>query len=170
MGQGAGLATIVTGVYVVLAGELTTGGLIGSMILVWKVLGPMQSLMLNFTRMQQAHTASRQLETLMAMTEEASESAGTAEVGAIRGHAEFERVTFRYGQGDPELMHISLKAEPGNVVAVVGPNGSGKSTVLKLIAGLYHAQAGAVRIDGCDTHQFDLAELRQAVAYVPQRP
>jgi len=40
--------------------------------------------------------------------------------------------------------------------------------VLKLIAGLYHAQAQAIRIDGCYIRQFDPAELRQAVAYVPQ--
>jgi len=63
----------------------------------------------------------------MATTEEASESAVEADARTIRGYVEFERVTFRYGQGDPKLMNISLKAEPCDVVAVVGPNGYGEA-------------------------------------------
>jgi ATP-binding cassette, subfamily C, bacterial LapB len=170
VGQVAGLSTIVVGVQLVLDGNLTTGGLIASMILVWRVLGPVQSLVLAFTRIQQANSATKQLHNLMAMPEEASESAVVANAERITGRVEFERVTFRYGGGDPDLMNISLKTEPGDVVAVIGPNGSGKSTILKLIAGLYHAQAGSVRIDGCDIRQYDPQRLRQNIAYVPQKP
>lgn len=169
VGQFAGLATIVAGVYAVLAGDLTTGGLIASMILVWRVLGPVQSLVLNFSRLQQAHSASRQFEGLMRMSGEASESPLVADASQVQGTVEFDRVTFRYGYGDPEIMNLSFKANPGDVVAVIGPNGSGKSTVLKLIAGLYYAQSGAVRIDGHDIRQFDPRKLRQTIAYVPQK-
>lgn len=170
VGQVAGLATIVVGVHLVLDGSLTTGGLIAAMILVWRVLGPVQTLVLAFTRIQQAGAATKQLHNLMAMPEEASESAVVADADSITGEIEFDRVTFRYGTGDPELMNISMKTEPGDVVAVIGPNGSGKSTLLKLVAGMYHAQVGAVRIDGCDIRQYDPQRLRQNIAYVPQKP
>ena len=87
----------------------------------------------------------------------------------FNGEVTFSRVSLRYTpNGEPALLGIGLQIERGQIVAVTGSNGSGKSSLLKLVAGLYQAQAGAVLIDGIDIRQLDIGELRGAIAYVPQ--
>ena len=87
-----------------------------------------------------------------------------------RGHAriEFDDVGFAYGGNAPVLHGISFTAEPGQTVAIVGPTGAGKTTVLALVARLREVTRGAVRIDGTDVRELDLADLRRRVAYVAQ--
>lgn len=87
-----------------------------------------------------------------------------------RGHAriEFDDVGFAYGSNAPVLHGISFVAEPGQTIAIVGPTGAGKTTVLALVARLREVTRGAVRIDGTDVRELELADLRRRVAYVAQ--
>ena len=57
---------------------------------------------------------------------------------------------------------------PGETVALVGPSGAGKSTVFHLLLRFYDPQHGSIRIDGVDLRALALAELRGAIALVPQ--
>lgn len=61
------------------------------------------------------------------------------------------------------LAGVSLRAEPGQTVAVVGPNGAGKSTLVGLAARLVDPDHGRVRIDGQDVRSRNLASVRRAV-------
>lgn len=54
---------------------------------------------------------------------------------------------YKNGRGASD---INLELEKGDVVGLLGPNGSGKTTIMKAIVGLVHANAGSVRIFGCD--------------------
>jgi ATP-binding cassette subfamily B protein len=88
-----------------------------------------------------------------------------------KGRIELEHVSFTYpGTRQPVLRDLALDVEPGETIAIVGPNGAGKTTLVKLIARLYEADAGRVRIDGTDIREFDLGWLRQQIAYVGQVP
>ncbi|MGI9425391.1 MAG: ATP-binding cassette domain-containing protein, partial [Hyphomicrobiaceae bacterium] len=70
---------------------------------------------------------------------------------------------------EPALRGVSLRAEAGELIAITGPSGAGKSTLLKIIGGLHQAQIGAVCIDDLDIRQFDVADVRQSIGYVPQK-
>jgi branched-chain amino acid transport system ATP-binding protein len=74
------------------------------------------------------------------------------------------------GYGETQVLHgLSLRAEPGRVLAILGRNGAGKSTTLKTIMGLVPAKAGRVVFDGqpiSGLSPFDIA--RRGIAYVPE--
>jgi ABC-type branched-subunit amino acid transport system ATPase component len=67
------------------------------------------------------------------------------------------------------LRGVSLRAEPGELVAIVGPNGAGKSTLLKVVYGLLGVRRGAVRYEGEDVTGTQPERLtRLGLNYVPQ--
>ena len=80
---------------------------------------------------------------------------------------EFENVHFAYQE--KEILHgISLRIEPGTVNALVGPSGSGKSTMARLLASLWDATSGEIRIGGIDIRKLPLKECTSRIAYVSQ--
>ena len=165
----AGVATIVFGVIRVFNGDMTIGGLVASMILVWRVLAPLQTGFLAMARLNMVRSSIDQINNLMTMQVERDPNAMLTPAKKITGRVTFSRVSLRYSSdADPALVGISFEANAGDVVVVIGGNSSGKSTIVKLIAGMFHPQAGAVRIDNMDIRQMDPIELRHAVAYSPQ--
>ncbi len=91
-------------------------------------------------------------------------------LGAVQGVIAFEHVSFQYDQAlAPVLEDISFTAQPGQTTAFIGATGSGKSTLLHLIPRFYDVTQGAIRLDGVDIRDIALEELRQNIAYVPQK-
>lgn len=81
----------------------------------------------------------------------------------------FERVSFRYKPEAPfVLKEFSLSLRPGQTVALVGSSGSGKTTLAHLLLRLYDVTEGAIRVDGLDIRDVELASLRQQMAAVFQ--
>ncbi|WP_242424379.1 ABC transporter ATP-binding protein, partial [Frankia sp. EI5c] len=71
--------------------------------------------------------------------------------------------------GGTEVLHqVSLRAEPGQLIALVGSSGAGKSTIAQLIPRLYDVDAGAVRLAGVDVRDLTAESLRQTVGMVTQ--
>jgi energy-coupling factor transport system ATP-binding protein len=92
------------------------------------------------------------------------------------GLVRVDGLSFSYPDASgPSLSAVSLRIEPGEVIAVLGPSGSGKSTLLRALAGLvphFHGGRfeGKVEIDGCDTRRTGPAELAGRVASLFQDP
>lgn len=167
----SGMATMIVGVYQVLQNNMTAGALIASMMVVWRILAPMQTGFSLIQRIEQTRSSIRQLEALAAFRTESDSRPASGAGLALRGAVTFSRVSLRYSNdADPALLGVSFEAQPGEVIAIVGPDGAGKSTVLKLIAGLYAPQAGNVMIDDLDIRQIDPIELRKTIGYAPQVP
>jgi len=165
----AGVATLAYGTMRVMSAEMTVGALVASMALVWRALGPLQTGFLCLLRFENVILGLRQLNLLMKLAPERDPDRILDPIRTFRGEVTFHQVSMRYSpQGEPALMGVGFRAAPGQIVAITGPSGSGKSTILKLVAGLYKPQAGAVLIDGIDIRQLDCAELRNAIAFVPQ--
>ncbi len=165
----SGMATFAIGVLGVIDGTMTTGGLIAAMMLVWRVLSPLQTAFTLIQRIEQVRGSIAQIDSLMNLRSERDPKAMVAPLKNLKGRVSFNRVSLRYSNdADPALVGVSFDVEPGEVVAVTGRNGSGKSTIIKLIMGLYAPQAGSIRIDSSDIRQIDPIELRHAIAYVPQ--
>lgn len=74
------------------------------------------------------------------------------------------------GYGETQILHgVSLKVEPGEIVAIIGPNGAGKSTAMKAVFGLLRLSSGRVRLAGEDiTNTPPDQVVKKGVCYVPQ--
>lgn len=149
---------------------LSSGVLIASMLLMWRVLAPLQTLFTNMTRIERIRSAAKQIDSLMHIqTERPDEISASPVSRGLDGRIEFARVSFRYSMHtDPALIGIEFKVQAGDSVAITGANGSGKSTLLKLLMGMYAPQAGSILIDGVDIRQLDPLELRRIIGYAPQ--
>ncbi|MBU2696474.1 ABC transporter ATP-binding protein [Pimelobacter sp. 30-1] len=83
--------------------------------------------------------------------------------------ASLESVATLDTRGGEEVLHgITLRAEPGQVVALVGSSGAGKSTIAQLVSRLYDVDAGAVRLAGVDVRDLTAEAIRGAVGMVTQ--
>lgn len=83
--------------------------------------------------------------------------------------ASLESVAVLDARGGEEVLHgVSLRADPGQVVALVGSSGAGKSTIAQLVSRLYDVDAGAVRLAGTDVRDLTAASIRDAVGMVTQ--
>ncbi|MDG4720732.1 MULTISPECIES: peptidase domain-containing ABC transporter [Thalassospira] len=165
----AGALVLAFGADRVMNAQMSVGALVASMMLAWRILGPINQAFLGLPRLAQLRGSVRQINRLMNLQPEGDLVPRSVEQRRFEGAISFSRVSFRYtSDSDPALVGVNFDIKPGQVVAVVGANGAGKSSLIKLVAGMYQPQAGAVLIDGADIRQMDPQTLRQAISYVPQ--
>ena len=86
----------------------------------------------------------------------------------VRGEVVFENVCFSYNPQRVVLRKLSLRAKPGEMMALVGPTGAGKSTIVNLLPAFYEVDAGRITIDGQDISGIALESLRAHISVVSQ--
>jgi len=165
----SGVATLFLGTHMVLAGDLTIGGLIAIMALVWRVLSPLQAAFSSLNRLGQIISSIQQINRMMKIPAERSPGQLPSIHRHLKGKIEISQVSFKYSpRGEPVLRGVSLTVKPGEFVAITGSSGAGKSTLLSIVDGLYKPQGGAVFVDGLDLRQINVGELRADIGFVPQ--
>ena len=91
----------------------------------------------------------------------------------LKGEVEevvWDHVTFVYPDGEEAVLKdISFSAKKGETIAFIGSTGSGKSTLINLIPRAYDVSGGSIRINGRDIRDFNLASLRDAIGFIPQK-
>lgn len=83
---------------------------------------------------------------------------------------DIEDVSFHYADEEAGLQNVTLTANRGEFVAVVGESGAGKSTIVSLLARLYEADEGCVRVNGTPLRSMDADAWRRRIAVVRQNP
>lgn len=167
--QTASTALIVWGVYLILEGRLTTGGLIGCSILLGRALAPMAQVAGLITRWHQARISYEAVNRIMNLPGLYEPGKTYVQIQQARGPLEINDVHFSYPRSDRTVLQIGkLTLKLGEVVAVMGPVGSGKSTLLRLLAGLQSPSQGQILLDGLDSRQISPADWRAQVGWVGQ--
>lgn len=84
--------------------------------------------------------------------------------------ATFDHVSFRFPDADEDTLHdIVFSCRRGQTTAIIGSTGSGKSTIAKMLLRLHDVTEGSVRFSGADVRSMTQHDLRERIAYVPQK-
>jgi len=163
------LLVVVLGTRAIGAGELTLGGMLVFIAYLTRLYGPVRDLgSLSNTVFRALAGAERVIE-LLDERPHVVERPGPVRLRRACGAVELDDVWFRYaGAAQPALRGVTLRIAPGERVALVGASGAGKSTVARLLLRFGDPLAGAVRLDGHDLRELELASLRRSVALLLQ--
>ncbi|WP_127105196.1 ABC transporter transmembrane domain-containing protein [Pararhodobacter zhoushanensis] len=155
------------------AGTMSIGELVQFVIYSVLVAGAVGALSEIWGEMQRAAGATERLVELLGVVDTVLDpEAPVALPSPVRGAVAFENVRFNYPSRPKQsaLDGISLSVKPGETVALVGPSGAGKSTIIQMMMRFYDPQEGAITLDGIDLRDLTRADLRGAMALVPQDP
>ncbi len=175
------------GGYLAIQGDLTVGTLLALATLLLRLLGPLQGLSNVRIDVMTALVSFERVFEVLDLPSLIEEKPGATALPATAARLEFDHVSFTYPQADQislgslenlartesrehteVLSDVTFTAEPGQMVALVGPSGAGKTTITHLVARLYDAQTGAVRVGGVDVRDVTLQSLEDVVGYVTQ--
>ncbi len=168
-------------------GTLTVGTLLALATLLLRLLGPLQGLSNVRIDIMTALVSFERVFEVLDLPSLIRQKHGAVELPASAGRLEFEHVSFSYPGADevslgslenlarsesrerPQVLtDVGFVAEPGEMVALVGPSGAGKTTITHLVARLYDADTGSVRVGGHDVRDVTLESLEDVVGYVTQ--
>ncbi len=151
--------------------RITMGALIASVILSGRALGPLGQIAGLATRFQQAMLAFKGVQGIIDRETERDSDRKYVTFNQVKGSISFDNVSFYYNKENaPALKDFTVNIKPGEKVGILGRVGSGKSTALKLAAGLYDTNEGAVTLDDVNLRQIDPAFLRNQVLLLEQKP
>ncbi len=152
-------------------GALTIGVLVAFLSYISRFFQPIQELSRMVTTLQSAMAGGEQVLKLLDTPPSVADQPEARELPAVKGEVSLEKVSFKYREDTPEILHeIDLRIPAGQTLALVGPTGAGKTSIASLIARYYDASSGSVCIDGMDVRQVTQASLRRQVCVVPQDP
>ena len=87
----------------------------------------------------------------------------------LGGEILFDRISFKYDLDGPAILDdVTIRARPGEFIAIAGESGAGKSTLFRLALGIDRPTAGAVYFDGRDLRHLNLKQVRRRIGAVPQ--
>jgi len=168
---GAIVAVIWYAVRLVKSGELTEGEMFAFILYTTFVGASIGGIAELYTQIQKAVGAT---ERVLDILDEKKEDINIAEIKVkaerVKGHVIFDNVAFNYPNRSEisVLKNVSFEALPGEKIALVGSSGAGKSTITSLLLRFYDPTGGIIKIDGKPSVDYQLTELRNQMAIVPQ--
>ena len=155
------------GGYLALGGMATVGTIASFITYLRQFTRPLNDLATLYSTLQSAIAGAERVFAVIDETPE-TDSPDARPLAQMRGAVAFRDVSFAYVPGVPVLKHVSLDAEPGQVIALVGPTGAGKTTIVNLLTRFYEIDSGSITIDGVDIRDVSKASLRQQLGIVLQ--
>jgi ATP-binding cassette subfamily C protein len=157
---------IALGVILVLRNEASPGSMMGSNLLIAKLLLPFEQLVSGWRQWTAALAAWRRVRDLLI---EARQPQVRSAPEHCDGRLVVDRLSFTPPGGErPIFRDLSLVVEPGEAVGIIGPSGTGKSSLARLAAGIFPPSTGTVLFDGVPTAEWERVEFSRRVGYLPQ--
>ena len=163
------ILVIYVGAKMYIDGEITEVGVIAQFIMYINLLTwPIASLGWVASMIQEADSSQKRINEFM-KEEPSIQSVENPLHQSILGNITFDNVSFTYKDTEIKALHnVSFNIPAGKTLAILGGTGSGKSTILHMINRLYDADSGSISIDGNNVKEYDVPNLRNQIATVPQ--
>lgn len=155
----------------VLQGRMRVGDVTTAVLLVIGLYQPLNMLGFNYREIRQAFIDMEQMVEIGRVRPDVAEAGNPTPLPPASGtgaRLQFASVSFRHGARSVGLQDITFEVPPGTTTALVGPSGAGKTTIVRLALRLVDPGVGEVTLDGVDLRSLARADLRRAVALVPQ--
>jgi ATP-binding cassette subfamily B protein len=153
------------------AGTLAVGDFLALLIYVERLVFPTALLGFTITAYQRGEVSIDRLESILSVTPKIQDLTDVVHLPLAEVKGEVTAKNFSYTYPDsktPALENLNFTIAPGETVAIVGAIGSGKSTLANALPRLLDIEAGQLFLDDVDITKIALADLRSAIAYVPQ--
>ncbi|HEY5557024.1 ABC transporter ATP-binding protein, partial [Acetobacterium sp.] len=159
---------VIGGIFVI-TGSLTIGGIQAFLIYANNIASPIALISNNLNFIQAGAAAAERIFELLDREEEKEDVATEIlDVDNAKGSIEFKNVEFGYSPERILFHDVSLKAKPGEILAVVGPSGAGKTTLVNLLMRFYEINHGSILIEGKNNKNLMRQNLRSAFGMVLQ--
>ncbi len=165
-----GLSTVILGVggVMVAKGELSTGTLLSYIVYLEMLREPFDFLSWVSNWWARCADSAQRVFEICDAKPDITEKENAVSFDNLQGNVEINELEFEYEPARPVIKKLSLKVKAGDMLGIVGKTGAGKTTIANLIARLYDAKEGNVKIDGIDVKDLKLAELRRNIGLVSQ--
>lgn len=155
-----------SGAYYVVNGEITSGAMLASSIILSRALAPIEQSIGVWKQAAGCWQSYRRLRQYFQVPEV---SRSELHLPQPKGLVSVENLLYvPPGANKAVLQNISFTLNPSDSLAVVGPSGTGKSTLARLLVGVWPPTTGAVRLDGASIYECSKDDIGQYIGYLPQ--
>ncbi|MDU6359373.1 MAG: ABC transporter ATP-binding protein [Clostridiales bacterium] len=161
----------VFGAMLFLAGKMTIGNISSFILYSRKFSGPINEAANIVSELQSSLAAAERIFSLLDEMNEIEDGEQAIVLGSeekVQGRVELSHVQFGYEEGKTIIHDLSLKVEPGKLIAIVGPTGAGKTTLINLLMRFYDIQSGNILVDDHPNKDLTRESLRKSFAMVLQ--
>ena len=162
------LTSLVFGAYFTIKGELTTGELVGFVLLANTFVKPIERINTMVEMYPKGFAGFKRFNEELARKPAIVDSPNAKVAPHFNGNIHYNNVSFEYDDGRPVLENINLEIKAGEMVAFVGPSGAGKTTLINLLPRFYDTTKGSISIDGVNIKDYTLSSLRSQIGTVQQ--
>jgi subfamily B ATP-binding cassette protein MsbA len=156
---------ILYGRYRVTQGDMTTGKLIAFILDIGLAQMPLKQVNNAFLKLKNAEAAAERIYGVLDTPDRVP--SGTRRWQEFQTSIVYDNITLEYGD-KPALENVSFEVKRGECVAFVGPSGSGKSSIVNLLPRLYEVSGGRLLVDGVDSREIYLSDIRRQISVVTQ--
>ncbi len=158
---------IIFGGTLVINGEISLGTLGAFMEYATNIVWPMEMLGWLTNELAAAFASNKKINKIYEETPIIKEADQIVHIDNVKGEVEFKNVSYKIDNKDV-LSDISFHLKAGKTLGIMGATGSGKTSIINLLQRFYNTSNGEIRLDGVDTKQLSIRQLRESISTVMQ--
>ncbi len=163
-----GAFILLAGMKRIASGAISPGDFTAFLVAIFYSYTPIKKLTRANVVIQQGLVSHQRINEVLQCQPMVADSPEAYPLPSIKGHVEFDNVSFHYSETKSVLEDVNFEVKPAEMVALVGLSGSGKTTIINLISRFYEPTEGRILIDGIDVREVSMVSLRSQIGLVTQ--